>query len=202
MEVQTGPISMNAGWQGPITIDADATLGGTGNLTSNLTFLNDASNTSGGIFKPGMLGPIPSSPSSPQTIEGPGTLQTTGNVSFSSLSHLVYDLNTSGVAGGVDNDLLKITGNLTLDGILDIHGGPEFTGGVYTLMTFTGTITDNGLTLGTVPLDDFPGMQVVIQNNAGGGGSVLLAVPEPGSIAVLAVLMTGVFARRNRRVTL
>jgi hypothetical protein len=69
-------------------------------------------------------------------------------------------------------------------------------------MTFTGTITDNGLTLGTVPLDDFPGMQVVIQNNAGGGGSVLLAVPEPGSIAVLAVLMTGVFARRNRRVTL
>ena len=130
-------------------------------------------------------------------------MQTTGNVSFSSLSHLVYDLNTANVIGGTDNDLFKITGNLTLDGILDIHGGPDFTGGTYTLMTFTGTLTNNGLILGTVPLDDFPNMQVIIQINiSGGGGSVLLSVPEPASVGVISLLMMGMLARRNRGVIL
>jgi autotransporter-associated beta strand protein len=199
LEVQTGPIAMNAGWTGPIQIDAGATLGGTGNLTSPMSFMNDPTNTFGSFFKPGNLGPIPNSAASPTTIEGPGTLHTTGNVSFSSLTHLVYDLDTANVAGGANNDLLTITGNLALGGILDINRGPDFSGGVYTLMTYTGTLTNNGLTLGNVPLDDFPGMQIVIQSNPGGGGSVLLAVPEPATLGLAALGGLMLVGRRLKR---
>lgn len=197
-EVQSGPMAVNAGWAGPITVDPGGSLGGTGTVGGPITFIDSATNPA--TFQPGMLGSVANNATSAgnSTITGPGTLHT-GGANFTGNTHLIYDFNTPNVAGGADNDLLAITGNLVLDGILDIHGGPDFTGGTYTLMTFTGNLTNNGLILGNVPLDDFPNMQVIIQNNSGGtGGSVLLSVPEPGSIGAIAVLMTGMIMRRRQ----
>jgi hypothetical protein len=199
MEVQSGPLAVNGILNSAtVTVDAGATLGGTGsiNAAGGIHFSN------GAFLKPGLLGNIQTFASDPPTIEGPGTLHT-GAVSFSSTTHLVYDLNTAGVAGGTDNDLLVVNGDLTLGGILDVNIGDDFSPGSYTLMTYTGALTDNGLTIGNFDFDDFPGAQILVISNFGSGGSVELAVPalapEPATIGVITCAGIALMSRRRRR---
>ncbi|CAB3912443.1 hypothetical protein LMG26858_04810 [Achromobacter anxifer] len=54
------------------------------------------------------------------------------------------------VAGG-GNALLNVNGDLTLDGTLVIKDAGGFGTGVYRLMNYTGSLTDNGLKLGKLP---------------------------------------------------
>jgi T5SS/PEP-CTERM-associated repeat protein/autotransporter-associated beta strand protein len=82
--------------------------------------------------------------------QGAGTL-TTGALTLDSGSLLDYDLGTSGVVGGGVNDLLEVHGNLVLDGSLNITDIGGFGAGVYRLIDYTGTLTDNTLDLGTLP---------------------------------------------------
>jgi hypothetical protein len=46
---------------------------------------------------------------------------------------------------------LAVVGNLTLGGMNNISAGPGFTNGVYTLMTYTGTLSGSPPALGSVP---------------------------------------------------
>ncbi|HWW57410.1 MAG TPA: autotransporter domain-containing protein, partial [Sphingopyxis sp.] len=46
--------------------------------------------------------------------------------------------------------LFDVVGNLTLDGTLNVNASPAFGAGVYRLFDYGGTLTDNGLELGTV----------------------------------------------------
>ena len=79
-----------------------------------------------------------------------GTLTAT-SLTLSGGSRLRYDLGTPGRVGGTDNDLISLTGNLVLDGSLDVIARPGFGDGVYRLLNYGGALTDNELTMGTAP---------------------------------------------------
>jgi fibronectin-binding autotransporter adhesin len=82
----------------------------------------------------------------------PGTLNT-GALSLSGGSILNYELGQAGKVGGPLNDLINVTGNLTLDGTLNVaeSSGGTFGPGLYRLIAYTGSLTDNGLDVGTMP---------------------------------------------------
>ena len=67
-------------------------------------------------------------------------------MTLDSATALNYDLGAPGTVGGHVNDLINVTGNLTLDGTLNINALDGFDIGTYTLINYnTGTLTDNGL---------------------------------------------------------
>src|SRR5690606_29477579 len=51
----------------------------------------------------------------------PGTLNIDGSLTLNSGSTSLFELNTPGVAGGTDNDLVNVGGTLTLGGTLEAH---------------------------------------------------------------------------------
>ena len=59
------------------------------------------------------------------------------------------------MAGGANNDLVTVTGDLTLDGTLNVNARPGFGDGVYRLIDYGGALTDNGLALGALPTGDY-----------------------------------------------
>jgi hypothetical protein len=64
-------------------------------------------------------------------------------------------------APGGPADLVNITGNLTLAGTLDVTNLGGFTNGTYTMFTYTGTLVNNTLNVGTLPA----GFSGVISND-------------------------------------
>uniref|UniRef100_UPI004039C8D5 autotransporter-associated beta strand repeat-containing protein n=1 Tax=Variovorax sp. BK018 TaxID=3450241 RepID=UPI004039C8D5 len=118
---------------GAVLIQSGATLGGSGTIAGAVTVANGAS------VNPG---------------NSPGTL-TVGSLSLNAGSVLNYELGQAGVAGGPLNDLINVNGNLQLDGTLNVaqSAGGTFGAGVYRLMNYGGTLTDNGLDVGTAPTD-------------------------------------------------
>ena len=66
-------------------------------------------------------------------------------------SQLDYDLGLPDIVGGGTNDLVIVTGGLTLDGTLNIADAGGFSRGVYRLINYGGALTDNGLLIGGLP---------------------------------------------------
>lgn len=110
---------------------------------------------------------------------------------FSDSSLLDYELGPAGIVGGGTNDLLVINGNLTLDGLLNVTSLGGFGTGTYTLITYTGTLINNGLDVGSLPFGTGS-----IQ--AGGGVVQLTVMPEPGAGALLALGLAAIAMRRRR----
>ena len=104
-----------------VTVADGAVLGGNGNIAGAV----DAN----GTVEPGH--------------NGAGKLRT-GPLNLHGTSVLNFDLGTAG-------DSLLISGDLTLDGTLNITAGTGFSEGEYRLLSWTGTLTDNTLEIGTVP---------------------------------------------------
>ena len=115
-----------------LTVSSDATLGGAGSIHS----AGDITISNNGILAPG---------------DSTGTITFNGNLLLNNLTVLEYELDTPGVAGSGVNDLTVVDGNLTLDGVLNVTDLGGFAEGGYTLIQTTGVITDNGLTIGTLP---------------------------------------------------
>src|SRR5690606_1135516 len=155
----------------------DAALTGSGTLdhlagTTTLTGLGDASgtlNVEGGTLRvEGSLGGMATTVASGATLGGSGAIGgdvavqdggilapgssagtlTLGSLALSSGSILDYELGQAGVVGGGVNDLIEIGGDLTLDGTLAVTDIGGFGAGVYRLMNYGGTLTDNGLEMG------------------------------------------------------
>jgi hypothetical protein len=80
-----------------------------------------------------------------------GTLTVVGNVTLDHSTTLNYNLGSIGTTGHNVNDFIDITGNLSLDGTLNVNALTGFGAGTYTLMNYTGTLSGAGLTLGTMP---------------------------------------------------
>jgi fibronectin-binding autotransporter adhesin len=142
-----------------LTITNNAKLSGTGTISAAVTVAD------GGIVSPG---------NSAGTFVISSLTLTPGAI-------LNYEL---GPTDGV-NDFIKITGNLTLDGTLNIADLGGFSTGTYLLITYDGILTDNGLLVGTVP----GGLSASIDTST--AGQVYLVVPEPSAFVLT---LTGLLA--------
>ncbi|ATY31086.1 autotransporter domain-containing protein [Sphingomonas psychrotolerans] len=146
--VLNGTLGDRAGKTAQLRVGTGAMLGGSG------TFLGDVTVADGGIVGPGT---------------SPGTLTITGNYTLGAGSVLRYELGQPGVVGSATNDLIVVGGNLTLDGSLDLTALPDFGAGYYRLIDYAGSLTDNGLELGTTP----PGFTGTVQTGIAGQVNIL-----------------------------
>ena len=116
-------------------------LGGVFNMGS-FVYLGDGNDlTNAGTLSPGGDGAV-------------STTMVTGNLVLAGTSQINFDLGQANFPGGTKNDLLDVSGDLTLDGNIMVteSAGGSFTGGVYRLINYGGTLTDNGLGIaGTLP---------------------------------------------------
>ena len=168
---------------GSVQVGAGATLAGGGTISGAVNV------ASGGSLAPG---------------NSPGTL-TIGDLSMDKGSFLNYHLG----AVGEDplNDLVQVNGNLVLGGTLNVTetAGGSFGPGLYRLVKYTGSLTDNGLNIGNTPvtpgdlyvqtsvakevnLINSTGVQLgfwdggdTVNNGSVGGGSGTWRIGSPGS---------------------
>ncbi len=106
-----------------VTVVSGATFGGAGNCVGPVTV------NAGGILAPG---------------DDVGTLGIQSNLVAGSGAVFVFDL-------GTNSDLVAVGQNLTVGGTLVIADAGGFGAGSYPLFTYSGTLTYNGLTIGTAP---------------------------------------------------
>jgi autotransporter-associated beta strand protein len=137
----TGATNINAGTlrvngdqsaaTGLVTVASGATLGGSGIIGGAVTV------ASGGHIAPG---------------NSPGTL-TMGSLTLNADSVLDFELGQANTVGGTLNDLINVNGNLTLAGTLNVTPsvGGTYGAGIYRLINYSGTLTDNGLSFGLMP---------------------------------------------------
>ncbi|MPT47228.1 MAG: autotransporter outer membrane beta-barrel domain-containing protein [Sphingobium sp.] len=109
------------------------TLGGTGIIGGDVVIAN------GGVLSAGA--------------DNVGTLTINGDLSLSGGSVLNFRLGEAGVAGGGNNDLVAVGGDLTLAGTVNVtpSTGTSLDTGLYTLITYGGSLTDNGSSVGMMP---------------------------------------------------
>ena len=187
-----GATSVNAGTllingdqsaaDGAVTVASGATLGGSGTTGGAVSILG------GAIVAPGSV---------------VGTLTVSNAFTLANTSILNFELSpaNNAVGGGI-NDLITGVSNLALDGVLNVSGAGDWTTvadfTTWRLFNYTpGTLTDNLLTLGTMPT---LGSGQSFQIDTSTPGQVnLIAVPEPSTLALLSGLaVVGFFARRQR----
>jgi autotransporter-associated beta strand protein len=186
--VSNGTLLVNNGTgsatgSGSVSVLADATLSGTGIITGAVTVNN------GGALTPG---------NSPGTLTvGPLTLNGTSILNFELGPHDTFGV---GYVGLGSNDLTMVTGNLTLDGILNVTALSGFNTfpavtNVYRLFDYTGSLTDNTLSLGTMPVgNDY----VVDISIAGQVNLMVTALPIPEPYTVLLLALGGLILWRRR----
>ena len=132
----TGPTNVNGGEllvrdpgsiAGSGDVHSGGALGGTGTIHGPVTIQD------GGTLTPGVG-------------NTPGTL-TVGPLTLNPSSILNYKL---GIPNGV-NDLVTVSGKLTLAGKLNVTDIGGFSAGVYRLIDYTGSLTNHGLGFGLLP---------------------------------------------------
>lgn len=119
---------------GDVTVDAGTTLGGDGIIGGAVTIADNGHIAAG------------------KDLNSVGKL-TTGSLTFNQNSQLDYQLGEAYIVGGKLNDLIDVNGDLNLDGKLNItetHGG-SFGVGVYRLINYTGSLTNNQLDIANAP---------------------------------------------------
>ncbi len=189
----TGATTINAGTlfvNGSLAAASTVTVNSTGTLGGIGTILGDV-NVFSGQVAPGTT--------------GASTLTVDKNFVLNSSATLSFDLvgNNMTVGGGI-NDLIDGVNNLTLDGTLNVVGAGSFLGATYgdkwRLFNYSGTLSNLGLSFGSVPTLS-AGYSWGIDTSTFGQVN-LMAVPEPGSMALLAGLgIAGavVLVRRKRK---
>ena len=120
-------------------------------------------------------------------------------MSLDAASAIKFELDAGNpVAGNGINDLFVVNGALTLDGTLQVTelGGSLSVGAPYTLFTYTGALTNNGLDLDATFLAAHPDAFIDVVSQP---GQVLLAVPEPGALPSLFAGLGALGGLRRRR---
>ena len=124
---------------GLTTAASGGTLGGSGIIGGNVDIAD------GAALAPGQVG------------IAPGTLTINGNLDLGGGSSLNYGLGQANVVGGPLNDLTAVQGNLTLGGTLNVETteGGAFDPGIYRIISYAGSLANNGLAIGTIPSPDY-----------------------------------------------
>ncbi|MBU5603196.1 autotransporter outer membrane beta-barrel domain-containing protein, partial [Citrobacter sp. S55_ASV_140] len=119
---------------GQVTVKSGATLGGNGIIGGAVDVLDDGHITAGAA------------------INSVGKL-TTGSLTLSDNAQLDYQFGQAYTPGGAFNDLIDVNGDLTLDGKLNIETSPggSFDVGVYRVINYTGTLTNNVMDIANAP---------------------------------------------------
>lgn len=139
---------------GNVTVNVNSTIAGTGRVSGSLT-------VNGGTVSPGN--------------GGVGTL-TSGPAVFNATSTLTSEV-------GTVSDLLVVQGALTIDGTVNVTLAGGGGAGVYTLVSYTGALTDSALLLGTTPAGYTPSV-------VAGGGLVQLTLNAGTSTTLTASPVT------------
>ena len=134
-----------------------------------------------------------------------GTLTLSSVLNLSSVAQMSYELvgNNTTVGGGI-NDLTTVGGNLTLDGTLNVAeiGAGTFlsaiAGDKWRIFNYSGSLTDNGLSLGSMPtLSD--GLNFQVDTGTSGQVNLLIgAIPEPNVVSLLLAGLGLLMSRRAR----
>jgi autotransporter-associated beta strand protein len=169
---------------GGVNVANGTLLGGTGTIAGPVSVLG------GGLLSPGT---------------SPGTLTINNTLTLADTTVVAFELNaTDQTVGGGINDLIAGVANLTLDGVLNVTGIGDFTTLVapltWRLFNYSGTLTDNTLTLGSTP--SLGAGQTFAIDTSTAGQVNLSIVPEPSTIAMATVGIAAValgLARRSRR---
>jgi T5SS/PEP-CTERM-associated repeat protein len=134
-----------------LTISGNATLSGIGTIIGNVTLANLAT------WAPGFS-------AGTQTVVGAATLNP-GTV-------LSYELD----APGGSSDLIEVSGNLTLDGTINVANLGGLASGAYPIFTY-GSLTDDGLNVGSMPggftgtiSNDVVNSRILLVVSSGAGG--------------------------------
>lgn len=150
---------------GLVSVAGLATLGGSGVIDRAVSVADT------GILAPG---------------NSPGTL-TTGDLTLADLSDLQWQLGTPWQYTGANlpspNDLVAVSGALVLDGKLTVSALTGFASGTYTLLTYTGTLTDNTLDLVALP-SGYNGIIGIDTANKAVNLTVTV-IPEPAALALI-----------------
>ncbi|WP_052572787.1 autotransporter-associated beta strand repeat-containing protein [Haloferula sp. BvORR071] len=136
-------------YTGPTTVSAGKLIV-TGSLGSTTTTVE-----SGGTL--GGSGTIGGTVTCQGTLAPVGTLTLAGGLNLAASSSLNFDL-------GTVPDKIAVTGDLTLAGTLQVAALPGFAAGTYTLMTYTGSLDDESLAIGTLP----PGYEATVSTATAG----------------------------------
>ena len=177
--VSSGTLVINGNISTSTTlVSIGGTLAGSG-TTGSVTVAD------GGILAPGT---------------SPGTLTIDGDLGLNNASILNFELNPANLTMGSGvNDLVSV-GSLTLDGLLNVTAtSGSFAGvtsGTWTLFSYSGTLTDNILTLSSMPTLD-AGYSWSLSTSTPGQIN-LTVVPEPGA-ALLGALSSLALLRRRRK---
>ena len=138
--VEAGTLVVNAGRTGLgaalTAVRSGATLAGNGVIGGQVIV------QAGGTLAPG---------------DGAGTLTINAGLLLQNGSFLSYELGQANLPGGAFNDLVVVSGNLTLDGTLNVAVAPGggFDPGLYRLISYTGALNNNGLDIGIIPTPEF-----------------------------------------------
>ena len=127
--VTDGTLRVNGSLAGAVTAQTGAILAGIGSIAGAVTVAD------GATLAPG---------------NSPGTL-TVGSLLLNDASKLAFEFDTPGVIGGGVNDLVVVTGGLTLDGQLTIAPLTDFGTGSYRLFNYGSLAADNGLVIVSGP---------------------------------------------------
>ncbi|MFM8497829.1 MAG: beta strand repeat-containing protein [Planctomycetia bacterium] len=171
------------GTAGSLTAQIGTLLGGSGTIAGAVTMAN------GSTLAPGT---------------SPGTLTIAGALGLGDTTSLLFELSaTDQTVGGGINDLITGITNLTLDGVLNVTPIGDFStvaaGAKWRLFNYSGTLTDQLLTLGSVPtLADGSSFAIDV---ATPGEVSLVVVPEPTAVALggCGAMLAGFAAWRHRR---
>ncbi len=137
--ISGGKLHVNGDFGGSVAVESGGTLAGVGAIGGNVSVAD-------GVIAPG---------------NSPGTLTIAGNLALDPASVLDMEFGLSNVVGGPMNDLIKVGGDVRLDGTVNasLTAGGSFEAGLYRIISYGGTLDDQGLTVGATP----PGSTVLLQ---------------------------------------